>query len=70
MINFYKRRLVYGVIDKLQQMQLTSYNLQPVHQIYNLLKSESLRQYRIDEKEMYKLSMLREPRDADRSTLL
>jgi len=70
LINFGKRRIVYNIISGLQQFQQASYNLQPVHQIENLLKTERLRQHRLDEKELWKLSQEREARGCDKTQLV
>lgn len=63
LINFAKRRLLYQTISGLQNFQQTIYNFQPVRQIQdiiaNLKPSES--------KVLFKLSLLREPRDSSKS---
>lgn len=69
LINFNKRKMVYNVIEKIQQFQQSGYNLQPVHQILTLLKTDKLRSQRLDEKEMWSLSQIFEPRDADRASI-
>ncbi|KAL6047267.1 Guanine-nucleotide dissociation stimulator CDC25 [Balamuthia mandrillaris] len=65
LINFAKRRLIYTVISKIQTYQQMSYNLQPVHQIRQFL----LNLPNVDEQELYRLSLLREPRNADRTSI-
>ena len=69
LINFAKRRLMASVIQQIQQMQLSSYNLQPVHQILTLLKPEKLKSQKLEEKELWKLSQIHEPKDADKASL-
>ena len=64
-INFAKRRLIYGVISKIQQYQQTHYNLQPVEQIIQQLLQVTV----LDESTMYSLSLKREPRKMDRSEI-
>jgi hypothetical protein len=49
----------------MQQYQQTNYNLQPVAQIQELLKGLRTTEPR----ELMKLSLLREPREAARSTI-
>jgi len=68
LINFTKRRLIYDVIEKIQRYQQKAYNLQPVQQIIVLLETKAL--YRVDEDERFRLSLLREPRDAERAQIL
>lgn len=70
LINFHKRRLVYNVIASIQQLQQTAYNLQPVHQIAVLFRPSRMRQSRMDEKEMWNMSLQREPRGATLQSLL
>eukprot|EP01102_Stenamoeba_stenopodia_P019471 TRINITY_DN7366_c0_g1_i1.p1 TRINITY_DN7366_c0_g1~~TRINITY_DN7366_c0_g1_i1.p1 ORF type:complete len:301 (+),score=63.93 TRINITY_DN7366_c0_g1_i1:62-964(+) len=62
LINFAKRRLVNTVISKFQQYQQVPYNLQPVYQIISLLRKLPV----MDEKELYVVSLSREPRKAQR----
>ncbi len=69
LINFAKRRLIAVVLAQVQQFQLQSYNLQPVHQILTLLKTDRLRQQKLEDKEIWKLSLIHEPRDADKASL-
>ena len=59
LINFAKRRLLWGVISTLQTFQQTPYNLQPVRQIHDLLAN--LRT--LENRELFKLSLAREPRE-------
>eukprot|EP00026_Physarum_polycephalum_P002714 Phypoly_transcript_02722.p1 GENE.Phypoly_transcript_02722~~Phypoly_transcript_02722.p1 ORF type:complete len:821 (+),score=152.14 Phypoly_transcript_02722:35-2497(+) len=68
LINFAKRKLVYTVIDKVKQYQQSPYNLQPVYQIASLLVS--LVWEHMDEDKQFKISLLREPRNAERSEIL
>jgi hypothetical protein len=60
---------MYGIIGQIQQQQQASYNLQPVHQVLTLLKTEKLKQQKLEEKELWKLSLIHEPKDADKTTL-
>jgi len=69
LINFAKRRVIAGVITQVQTFQLSGYNLQPVHQILMLVKTEKMKQQKLDEKEIWKLSQIEEPRDADKTSL-
>ncbi|KYQ96865.1 Ras guanine nucleotide exchange factor [Tieghemostelium lacteum] len=73
LINFTKRTLVFKVISLLQQLQQQPYNLQPVHQIQEFLlnvrsdfKGQSLEIY---QQELYKESLKREPKRAQRSDI-
>jgi hypothetical protein len=68
LINMQKRKLLYTVINKLQQFQLKEYNLQPVYQIQAVI--QQLRKDALDEEERHKLSLLREPRNAVREDLV
>ena len=65
MINFAKRKMIYNVISRIQQYQQTHYNLQPVEQIIQLLQNITP----LDEQNLYKESLKREPRNADRSQI-
>ena len=66
LINFKKRRLIYGVISRIQQYQQLQYNFYPVHQIQEFL----LRSPKLDENSQWELSLLREPRKTERNELL
>ncbi|KAJ5075793.1 ras guanine nucleotide exchange factor i-related [Anaeramoeba ignava] len=66
LINFYKRVLVSKVIINLQQYQQMGYNFQPVHQIQILFQKFQ----KWDDAEIYKKSLLIEPRNTDRSEIL
>eukprot|EP01098_Paradermamoeba_levis_P016727 TRINITY_DN9231_c0_g1_i1.p1 TRINITY_DN9231_c0_g1~~TRINITY_DN9231_c0_g1_i1.p1 ORF type:complete len:652 (-),score=199.83 TRINITY_DN9231_c0_g1_i1:128-2083(-) len=66
LINFAKRRLIYHVIAQIQQYQQKGYNLYPIHQISRFFHKFK----RVDEEELYKLSLLREPRGKEKSELL
>jgi hypothetical protein len=66
LINFAKRKLVYGVISQLQRLQQTPYNIQPVHQIVVLLKKLPC----LDEATLYRKSLEREPRKAKLQDIL
>eukprot|EP01094_Clydonella_sp_ATCC50884_P017153 TRINITY_DN2930_c0_g1_i4.p1 TRINITY_DN2930_c0_g1~~TRINITY_DN2930_c0_g1_i4.p1 ORF type:complete len:663 (-),score=176.22 TRINITY_DN2930_c0_g1_i4:230-2110(-) len=65
LVNFFKRRLIYNVISRVQQYQDTFYNLQPVWQIQRLL----LKLPTLDEDTMHRLSLKREPRKAERAEI-
>ncbi|KAF2074781.1 hypothetical protein CYY_003927 [Polysphondylium violaceum] len=74
LINFTKRTLVFKVISLVQQYQQLAYNLQPVHQIQEFLlniksdfKAQGLEQYQQD---LYRESLRREPKRAQRSDIL
>lgn len=69
LINFGKRKLVYTVISSVKQYQQAAYNLQPVYQIACLLWKPA-KERMMDEEEQYRLSLLREPRNKDRSEIL
>eukprot|EP01132_Coremiostelium_polycephalum_P005608 gene5608-6979_t len=73
LINFTKRTLVFKVISLVQQYQQQSYNIQPVHQIQEFLlniksdfKGQSLDLY---QQELYRESLRREPKRAQRSDI-
>ncbi|KAF2069090.1 hypothetical protein CYY_009588 [Polysphondylium violaceum] len=73
LINFTKRTLVFRVISLVQQYQQLSYNLQPVHQIQEFLlrirsdfKGQGLELY---QQELYRESLKREPKRAQRSDI-
>jgi hypothetical protein len=68
LINMQKRKLLYNVINKLQQFQLKEYNLQPVYQIQAVI--HQLRINALDEEERHKLSLLREPRNTTREEIV
>ncbi|KAJ6244702.1 ras guanine nucleotide exchange factor a [Anaeramoeba flamelloides] len=59
LINFYKRKLLYNVVWKLQQFQKTPFNFYPIHQIQILLRKNLPGK---TEKELYQISLKREPR--------
>lgn len=65
LINFAKRRLLHQTISQIQQFQQTSYSLQPVHQIQELL----LKIRPDDSRALMKISLEREPRDANRAAV-
>jgi hypothetical protein len=67
LINFTKRKYIYDVIAKVERYQFTSYNLQPVYQIACLLQNP-VREH-MDEDKQFKVSLLREPRNVDRSEI-
>lgn len=66
LINFRKRKLIYDAIDKIQQYQLTAYNLLPIYQVQKVLLTPP---QPMDEIEMYALSKKYEPRDAERTDI-
>ncbi|KAJ6252377.1 guanine nucleotide exchange factor [Anaeramoeba flamelloides] len=65
LINFYKRRLVYAVIEEIKQYQLKPYYFQAIHQISTHL--EKLKIW--DENECYSKSLKYEPRKAKKSAI-
>lgn len=66
MINFRKSRSLYSIISRIQQLQQKGYNLHPVHQIQTFLREV---QPRMHEKELFKKSVVIEPRDAQRAQI-
>ncbi|GAM20828.1 hypothetical protein SAMD00019534_040030 [Acytostelium subglobosum LB1] len=66
-INFSKRRLIYTVISQVQSFQNTRYNLHPVYQISKLLR---VLKPRLDDEDLYRISMKFEPRNKERSEIL
>lgn len=68
LINFTKRKYIYDVIAKVKQYQHPSYNLQPVYQIASLLITP-VREH-MDEDKQFKVSLLREPRNVERSEIV
>ncbi|KAJ3441395.1 ras guanine nucleotide exchange factor i-related [Anaeramoeba flamelloides] len=60
LINFTKRKLLYNVVSKIQEYQRVSYKFFPIHQIQVLFRKKL---YSIGEKELYHLSLKREPRN-------
>ena len=61
LINFRKRLRVHDVLKKIDVLQNTPYNLTPVVQIKDYIKTFPV----MKETEVYEQSLLREPRDAD-----
>ncbi|KAJ6231325.1 ras guanine nucleotide exchange factor a [Anaeramoeba flamelloides] len=59
LINFSKRKLLYNVVSKIQEYQRVPYKFQYVHQIQVLLRKPLKGQ---SEKELYQISLKREPR--------
>lgn len=68
LINMQKRKLLYNVINKIQQFQQKEYNFHPVYQIQALIRN--LCSSALDEAEMHKQSLLREPRNATKEELI
>lgn len=66
LINFRKCRILFNIISKIRHYQQIGYNLQSVYQIQKFLLNL---QPKLDEKEMYKLSCIIEPKDVEKSTL-
>eukprot|EP00032_Breviata_anathema_P000704 JZ550241.1.p1 GENE.JZ550241.1~~JZ550241.1.p1 ORF type:complete len:64 (+),score=6.31 JZ550241.1:32-223(+) len=60
----------YRVIFELQQYQQTGYNLKAVPQLLNIVQEYIEPLCKCEDAEMYKKSLVREPRGADRSVLL
>ncbi|KAJ3446948.1 guanine nucleotide exchange factor [Anaeramoeba flamelloides] len=65
LINFSKRKLVYHVIHQLQYFQSSNYNLHPVYQIASFLNHFP----RLEKKELYQLSLEREPRNVSKNDI-
>lgn len=64
LINFKKCKLIASVISELQQYQQKPYNLNQVSSIYDhILKSQEAASL-LDDKKLYELSLLAEPRTA------
>jgi len=57
-INWQKRKLIYTIINNIQQFQQLSYNLQPVHQIQEFLRKIP----NVEDSELFRLSLEKEPR--------
>jgi len=68
LINWAKRKLIYNVILEVHQYQNKPYNFVPVLQISSLLDSRNLP--RVSEPELFKLSLLREPRGVDKTQIV
>jgi len=68
LINWAKRKLIYNVILEIQQYQNKNYNFVPVMQISTMLESRNLP--RVSEPELFKTSLLREPRGVDKTQIL
>jgi hypothetical protein len=66
LINFRKSRTLYSIISRIHGLQQKGYNLQPVYQIQSFLRDLAPRW---SEKELYKRSLIIEPRSAERSTI-
>eukprot|EP01119_Soliformovum_irregulare_P016223 TRINITY_DN4671_c0_g1_i2.p1 TRINITY_DN4671_c0_g1~~TRINITY_DN4671_c0_g1_i2.p1 ORF type:complete len:599 (-),score=177.25 TRINITY_DN4671_c0_g1_i2:33-1829(-) len=69
LINFSKRKSIYDVFEKIKRYQLLAYNFIPIEQIQARLQTRNLPRVE-NEDERFKLSFLREPRDAERSDIL
>ncbi|KAJ6225986.1 ras guanine nucleotide exchange factor i-related [Anaeramoeba flamelloides] len=65
LINFSKRRLVYAVIEEIQRYQSQPYSFQSIHQIQSLLGKLDFD----TESNLYKKSLLYEPRKAKREDI-
>jgi hypothetical protein len=66
LINFRKSRTLYSIISRIHGLQQKGYNLHPVFQIQSFLRDPTPRW---PEKELYKKSMIIEPRSAERSAI-
>ncbi len=69
LINFNKRKQIYDVFERIKRYQLLPYNFISIEQIRVLLETKNLPRIDIEE-ERYKLSILREPRNVERSDIL
>jgi hypothetical protein len=69
LINWTKRKLVFNVIQEIQQYQYKPYNLQKVYQIQQLMDTTFKSHVYIEDPELFKLSLEREPRGADIKSL-
>ena len=69
LINFSKRKLVCDVIQAIQDYQQQAYNLLEVVQIQSLLTPKPADLPK-DENALYQMSLVREPRNADRASIL
>jgi hypothetical protein len=65
LINFHKRRLLYKVISEILLYQPGKYDIQPIPEILQIAASLPS----IVEKELYNLSLQREPRDCEKSDI-
>lgn len=65
LINFHKRRLVYRVLQEIEQNQDTSYNIVQDPRLIFILSKLTF----ADDNELYNLSLLREPRGVDRADI-
>jgi len=70
LINWQKKKLIYNVISQLQQWQNIGYNIMPIPQIYQMIKSDKIKHQRLVDTELWNLSLQREPRDAERANLI
>ena len=59
LINFGKRQMVYHVIAEIQQYQSTPYDIKEAEPLYSFLQELPS----FNEKQLYSLSLLREPRE-------
>jgi hypothetical protein len=66
LINFTKVKLVYKIISEIAVFQQTEYNLL----LYHLLNTFLHTLGEVDDAQLYRLSLAREPRNADRSQIL
>jgi hypothetical protein len=65
LINFHKRRLVHRVLQDIEQYQDTAFNIPPDPRLAFILGKLSF----VDDNELYNLSLLREPRGAERTDI-
>jgi hypothetical protein len=66
LINFRKRQLVFDVIAEIQLHQQLPYNIKPNEKLIPLLKNLTSSK----EDQLYQMSLLREPRNAERADIL
>lgn len=68
LINFRKRELIAEIIMEIQMYQQgnSQLNFKPISRLVTLLNQLAI----IDEEKLYQISLLREPRGAERSDLL
>ncbi|KAL9654235.1 hypothetical protein ABK040_010267 [Willaertia magna] len=69
LINWRKRQFVANVISEVMQYKNPPYNIQPVHQIQELLKNTLDNHVIMDETEMFNLSLKVEPRGKTKEEL-
>jgi hypothetical protein len=70
LIHWTKRRFVYNVISQIQVYQNKSYDLIPVYQIQTLIEKTFNQKFITEDKQLFDISLLREPRICTRNDLV